>query len=54
MRSSQAFWPRHRAKASEYVTSGLMIIAAILSWVVFFTVGMGHAEGGPIKVEVLR
>ncbi|MBB4217027.1 NADH-quinone oxidoreductase subunit L [Rhizobium sp. BK212] len=42
------------AKASEYVTSGLMIIAAILSWVVFFTVGMGHAEGGPIKVEVLR
>ncbi|ANL33736.1 NADH-quinone oxidoreductase subunit L [Rhizobium phaseoli] len=42
------------AKASEYVTSGLMIIAAILSWYVFFTVGMGHAEGGPIKVEVLR
>ncbi|MBY5772020.1 NADH-quinone oxidoreductase subunit L [Rhizobium leguminosarum] len=42
------------AKASEYVTSGLMIIATILSWVVFFTVGMGHAEGGPIKVEVLR
>ncbi|TBZ86223.1 NADH-quinone oxidoreductase subunit L [Rhizobium leguminosarum bv. viciae] len=42
------------AKASEYVTSGLMIIAAILSWIVFFTVGMGHAEGGPIKVEVLR
>ncbi|MBY4607420.1 NADH-quinone oxidoreductase subunit L [Rhizobium sp. 9T] len=42
------------AKASEYVTSGLMIIAAILSWVVFFSVGMGHAEGGPIKVEVLR
>ncbi|MBX5183823.1 NADH-quinone oxidoreductase subunit L [Rhizobium sp. NZLR3b] len=42
------------AKASEYVTSGLMIIAAILSWVVFFTVAMGHPEGGPIKVEVLR
>ncbi|RFB94909.1 NADH-quinone oxidoreductase subunit L [Rhizobium leguminosarum bv. trifolii] len=42
------------AKASEYVTSGLMIIAAILSWYVFFTVGMGHGEGGPIKVEVLR
>ncbi|OWV75896.1 NADH:ubiquinone oxidoreductase subunit L [Rhizobium sp. R634] len=42
------------AKASEYVTSGLMIIAAILSWIVFFTIGMGHAEGGPIKVEVLR
>ena len=42
------------AKASEYVTSGLMIIAGILSWIVFFNVGMGHLEGGPIKVEVLR
>ncbi len=41
------------AKASEYVTSGLMIIAAILSWVVFFTVALGHPEGA-IKVEVLR
>jgi len=41
------------AKASEYVTSGLMIIAAILSWVVFFTVALGHPEG-VIKVEVLR
>ncbi|EPE98863.1 NADH-quinone oxidoreductase subunit L [Rhizobium grahamii] len=42
------------AKASEYLTSGLMIIAAVLSWYVFITVGMGHHEGGPIKVEVLR
>ncbi|WP_431322039.1 NADH-quinone oxidoreductase subunit L [Rhizobium sp. YTU87027] len=42
------------AKASEYVTCGLMIIAAVLSWYVFITVGMGHHEGGPIKVEVLR
>ena len=42
------------AKASEYLTSGLMIIAAVLSWYVFLTVGMGHHEGGPIKVEVLR
>ncbi|MBB3609101.1 NADH-quinone oxidoreductase subunit L [Rhizobium sp. BK602] len=41
------------AKASEYVTTGLMIIAAILSWVVFFTVALGHGEE-PIKVEVLR
>ncbi len=55
MRSSPSLFGRAiGAKASEYVTSGLMIIAAILSWVVFFTVGMGHAEGGPIKVEVLR
>ncbi|KWV55655.1 MULTISPECIES: NADH-quinone oxidoreductase subunit L [Rhizobium] len=42
------------AKASEYVTCGLMIIAAVLSWYVFVTIGMGHHEGGPIKVEVLR
>ncbi|MDL2407253.1 NADH-quinone oxidoreductase subunit L [Rhizobium calliandrae] len=41
------------AKASEYVTSGLMIVAAVLSWIVFFTVALGHADG-PIKVEVLR
>ncbi|NTG06909.1 NADH-quinone oxidoreductase subunit L [Rhizobium rhizogenes] len=41
------------AKASEYVTTGLMIIAAILSWVAFFTVALGHVEG-PIKVDVLR
>ncbi|MQB43457.1 NADH-quinone oxidoreductase subunit L [Rhizobium sp. ICMP 5592] len=41
------------AKASEYVTTGLMIIAAILSWVAFFTVALGHVEGS-IKVEVLR
>ncbi len=41
------------AKASEYVTTGLMIIAAVLSWVVFFTVALGHTDG-PIKVEVLR
>ncbi|MBM7049538.1 MULTISPECIES: NADH-quinone oxidoreductase subunit L [Rhizobium] len=41
------------AKASEYITTGLMIIAAILSWVAFFTVALGHTDG-PIKVEVLR
>ncbi|WP_337270820.1 NADH-quinone oxidoreductase subunit L [Oryzifoliimicrobium ureilyticus] len=41
------------AKASEYVTTGLMFVAAILSWVVFFTVALGHPDG-VIKVEVLR
>jgi len=41
------------AKASEYVTSGLMIITAALSWYVFFTVALGHPEGA-IKVDVLR
>jgi NADH-quinone oxidoreductase subunit L len=43
------------AKASEYVTSGLMIIVAILSWIVFIQVGFGHAEGAEvIKVPVMR
>ena len=40
------------AKACEYVTSGLMIIVAILSWVAFFTVALGGAE--PFTVDVLR
>ncbi|HEX2147100.1 MAG TPA: NADH-quinone oxidoreductase subunit L [Pseudorhizobium sp.] len=43
------------AKASEYVTSGLMIIAAVLSWIVFFNVALGHGEAGEvIKVVVMR
>jgi NADH-quinone oxidoreductase subunit L len=32
------------AKASEYVTSGFLIIAAVLSWIVFFNVALGHGE----------
>lgn len=43
------------AKASEYVTSGLMIVVAILSWIVFFDVAMAHGSGHDvIKVSVLR
>jgi NADH-quinone oxidoreductase subunit L len=42
------------AKASEYITTGLMIIAALLSWIVFFTVALGEPHDLPIKVEVLR
>ncbi|KKX34276.1 NADH-quinone oxidoreductase subunit L [Rhizobium sp. LC145] len=43
------------AKASEYVTSGLMVIAAVLSWIVFFNVALHHGEAGEvIKVDVLR
>jgi NADH-quinone oxidoreductase subunit L len=42
------------AKASEYITSGLMIIAAVLSWIAFFTVALGEPHDLPIKVEVLR
>ena len=27
------------AKASEYITSGIMVFVAILTWIAFFTVG---------------
>jgi NADH-quinone oxidoreductase subunit L len=40
------------AKASEYITSGFMVIAAVLSWVAFFSVGMG--DGAVFTVPVLR
>jgi NADH-quinone oxidoreductase subunit L len=43
------------AKASEYVTTGLMIVAAVLSWIVFFDVAMAHGDmHDVIKVPVLR
>jgi proton-translocating NADH-quinone oxidoreductase, chain L len=43
------------AKASEYVTSGLMIVAAVLSWIVFFNVALAHGDAGEvIKVPVMR
>ncbi|TSE01745.1 NADH-quinone oxidoreductase subunit L [Mesorhizobium intechi] len=32
------------AKASEYITSGFLVISAVLSWVAFFSVGFGHSE----------
>ena len=31
-------------KASEYVTSTLVVISALLSWLTFFTVALGHGE----------
>jgi NADH:ubiquinone oxidoreductase subunit 5 (subunit L)/multisubunit Na+/H+ antiporter MnhA subunit len=35
------------AKASEYVTTLFLVVAALLSWVAFFTVAMGDgAEPG--------
>jgi NADH-quinone oxidoreductase subunit L len=40
------------AKASEYVTSGLLIIAALLSWVAFFSVGFG--EAALVREPVMR
>lgn len=40
------------AKASEYITSGFLVIAAVLSWVAFFSVGFGSGE--VFTVPVLR
>ena len=40
------------AKASEYVTSGLMVVAAVLSWIAFIQVGFSDAEA--FTVPVLR
>ncbi|TIL73572.1 MAG: NADH-quinone oxidoreductase subunit L [Mesorhizobium sp.] len=40
------------AKASEYITSGFLVISAVLSWVAFFAVGFG--DGEVFTVPVLR
>ena len=40
------------AKASEYITSGFLVISALLSWVAFFTVGFGEVE--TFTIPVLR
>ncbi len=38
------------ARASELVTSGLLLVAAALSWLVFFNVALGHEEVGAVRV----
>ncbi|MGB3502386.1 MAG: NADH-quinone oxidoreductase subunit L [Mesorhizobium sp.] len=40
------------AAASEYITSGLLIVSALLSWVAFFTVAISYTEA--FTVPVLR
>ncbi len=40
------------AAASEYITSGLLVISAVLSWVAFFTVALGDTAA--FTVPVLR
>jgi len=40
------------AKACEYVTSGFLVIAAILSWIALITVGFSEAD--PRTVQVMR
>ncbi|MFZ1681928.1 MAG: NADH-quinone oxidoreductase subunit L [Rhizobiaceae bacterium] len=41
------------AKASEYVTSGLMVVAAVLSWIAFLSFGWS-AQATAFTVPVLR
>jgi len=38
-------------RPSELITTGFLLLAAVLSWVVFFQVGFGHSTA---KVQVLR
>ena len=38
------------AKASEYVTSGLLVVSAVLSWYAFITVGLGDVEAFNVPV----
>jgi NADH-quinone oxidoreductase subunit L len=38
-------------RPSELITTGFLLLAAVLSWIVFFQVGFGHATA---KVQVLR
>ena len=38
------------AKASEYITSGFLVISAVLSWVAFFTVALGSGEAFTVPV----
>ncbi|MTH97892.1 NADH-quinone oxidoreductase subunit L [Roseibium sp. RKSG952] len=40
------------SKASEYITSGLVILAALLSWIAFFTVAYG--DTGLYQIQILR
>ena len=46
------FGPYIGTKASEYITSTLVSISAVLSWILFFQIGMDH-HGEAYKVTVL-
>jgi NADH-quinone oxidoreductase subunit L len=42
------------AKASEYVTTGLLIAAALCAWIVFLPYVFSVAPVAPVKIEVMR
>ncbi|HEU4590849.1 MAG TPA: NADH-quinone oxidoreductase subunit L, partial [Steroidobacteraceae bacterium] len=41
-------------RTSEYITTGLLIAAAVLAWIVFIPYAFGGGEIGTTKTEVLR
>ncbi len=41
-------------KASEYLTSGLLLISAALSWVVFYQIGLSGNPAGPKSILLLH
>ncbi|UUP19186.1 NADH-quinone oxidoreductase subunit L [Nitratireductor thuwali] len=38
------------AKASEYITSGFLVVAAVLSWIAFFQVAIGAGEAFTVPI----
>ncbi|MCF6343051.1 MAG: NADH-quinone oxidoreductase subunit L [Devosiaceae bacterium] len=41
-------------RASEIITSGLLVAAAILSWIIFIPIAFGSGAGEVVKVEIMR
>src|SRR3954468_5045780 len=42
--------PAQGSRAAELITSGLLVISALLSWVSFFQVALGSSEGQIVPV----
>ncbi len=42
------------AKASEYLTSGLLLVSAFLSWIVFYQTGLSGHVSEPVIIEILH
>ncbi len=38
------------AKGAEYITSGLLVVSAVLSWIAFFTIALGDGEAFTVPV----
>ena len=42
--------PRSGSRPAEIITSGFLVVAALLSWIAFFSVGFGDGEVQRIPV----